>query len=97
MANVLQSPFASSSGAQRLPALQVGEHGRLIIRLEGSTTDKILFRINSEADVSATRADGFLLAGESIEIRGRVLQGGLASNITVIATSGTANVYFGVV
>lgn len=93
MAN-LTSPFAASASAQRLPALKVGS-GKLVIRVEETTdTDRVLFLKDPSNDVSAARASGFLLAGESVEICGDALTTGHASDITIVRTSGTPNVYF---
>lgn len=97
MATVLQSPFVASSSAQRLPAKEVG-HGKLVIRIGDTTsTDRVIFRINPIEDVEAAKADGFLNAGESVEIRGDVLSRNQAADVTILATAGTPNVYFGVV
>lgn len=93
MAN-LTSPFAASASAQRLPARKVGS-GKLVIRVEETVdTDRVLFLVNNVLDVSTTRASGFLLAGESVEICGESLTTGDASDVTIIRTSGTPNIYF---
>jgi hypothetical protein len=97
MATVLTSPFAASSSAKRLPARKVGT-GKLVIRVSDvGATDKVIFRTHPTQDVTATAADGFLKAGESVEIRGISLVNGDASDVTILATSGTPDVYFGVV
>lgn len=93
MAN-LTSPFAASASAQRLPAMKVGS-GKLVIRVANDlNTDRVLFLKDPSTEVSATRASGYLEAGESVEICGNSLVTGLASDITIIRTSGTPNIYF---
>lgn len=90
------SPFTASASAQRLPALKVGA-GKLVISLsDASATDRVVLRIHPIEDVSATRADVYLKAGELLEINGCSLVTGLASDVTVLAASGTPPVYFGV-
>lgn len=93
MAN-LTSPFAASASAQRLPALKIGS-GKLVIRVANDAdNDAVLFLKDPSNDVSAARASGFLEAGESVEICGEALTTGLASDVTIVRTSGTPNIYF---
>lgn len=90
----LTSPFAASASAQRLPALKVGS-GKLVIRVGNAlATDRVLFLKDPAVDVSTTRASGYLEAGESVEICGDALVTSLASDITIIRTSGTPDIYF---
>jgi len=93
MANV-GTPFKAPS-AQRLPDILVG-CGRVVIRVDDTTgTDKIIIRIDPNAVVDAAHANFFLKAGESIEISGHAIQ--KASDVSVLATSGTPDIYWGIV
>lgn len=91
---VLGSPFAAGGTAVSLPAQRIGYKAKLVIRIDDATpTDRIYFSLNG-VDASPTNAQGFLNGGESIEISGDSIQS--AASVSIVSTSGTPNVYWGV-
>lgn len=92
MANSVGSPFAASGTAQRLPDMR--PLGHLIVRVsDASGTDRVVIRIHTEQVADAAHADFFLNAGESIRIKRSRIK--LCNDVSILATSGTPNIYWG--
>lgn len=91
--SILGSPFASSNSVQRLPAYKV--HDKVTIRLDkvGSDTNKIVINLGPE-DVTASKAPYFLMDGEVLTLKACEVDNGAA--ISILALSGTANVYWSI-
>ena len=89
------SPFTSGT-VQRLPARKVSSPAKITIRVDdaGADTDRIHILVNPSHDATATRADLFLYAGESVSFEGEAVRD--QSDISIVATSGTPLVFFGV-
>lgn len=93
MAN-LGSPFASTSSAQRLPFRRFSAPAKLTIRVDSGSSDRVLVRCHPKDDVSAAAADIFLLNGESISYEADSMTN--LQDISILATSGTPNIYWGI-
>lgn len=86
------TPFqCGASTAKKLPDIKIS--GKLIIRIASTTpTDQVAFKLKSDKTVSAAHADGFLNAGESVEICGQTLKN--AADVEIIPLSGNPLIYW---
>jgi hypothetical protein len=92
----VSSPFATSGTAQRLPARKVASPAKITIRVDdaGADTDRVHILVHPNELASAVKADLFLYAGESVSYEGEAVRD--QEEISIIATSGTPSVFFGV-
>lgn len=87
--------FQCGGTATRLPQVRVG-NARLVIRVnDAAGTAKVLFRIENKDVVKSGQADGFLNAGESIEIHGGAIE--FASDISLLDVSDNPIIFWGLI
>lgn len=87
--------FVCGGTAKRLPPVAAGD-GKVVVRVNNADpTAKVFFKSDSVTLVTEANADGYLMAGESIEISGNSVD--KISDVSFIDKSDNPIIFFGVV